>query len=130
MVAYAAARYITVVPEIDLPGHAQAAIAAYPPLGVTGQTPPVSPDWGIHTWLFNVDDGTFQFLENVLGEVIELFPSRYIHLGGDEAAKDQWQQSPAVQAKLRELGLANEMQLQGWFMGRLGPLPRRARTAA
>lgn len=120
VVQYAAQRFITVVPEIDLPGHAQAAIAAYPQLGVTGQAPPVSPDWGVHTWLFNVDDGTFTFLENVLGEVMELFPSRYIHLGGDEAAKDQWQKSAAVQAKLRELKLKDEMQLQSWFMGRLG----------
>ena len=120
VVQYAAQRFITVVPEIDLPGHAQAAIAAYPQLGVTGQAPPVSPDWGVHTWLFNVDDGTFTFLENVLGEVMELFPSRYIHLGGDEAAKDQWQKSAAVQARLRELNLKDEMQLQSWFMGRLG----------
>jgi hexosaminidase len=120
VVKYAAERYITIVPEIDLPGHAQAAIAAYPELGVTGKAPPVSPDWGVHTWLFNVEDGTFTFLENVLGEVITLFPGRYIHLGGDEAAKDQWQQSAAVQAKLRELGLKDEMQLQSWFMGRLG----------
>ena len=120
VVDYAAQRHITVVPEIDLPGHAQAAIAAYPQLGVTGKTPPVSPDWGVHSWLFNVDDGTFAFLENVLGEVIELFPSRYVHLGGDEAVKDQWEQSAAVQAKRHELKLQNDMQLQGWFMGRLG----------
>lgn len=120
VVRYAAQRHVTIVPEIDLPGHAQAAIAAYPQLGVTGQAPPVSPDWGIHTWLFNVDDGTFTFLENVLGEVIELFPSPYVHLGGDEAVKDQWQQSAAVQAKRQQLGLAGDMQLQSWFMGRLG----------
>ncbi|HEY0502401.1 MAG TPA: family 20 glycosylhydrolase [Lysobacter sp.] len=120
VVKYAADRFITVVPEIDLPGHAQAAIAAYPELGVTGKTPPVSPDWGIHTWLFNVEDGTFVFLENVLTEVMALFPSRYIHLGGDEAAKDQWMESTRVQATRRELKLADEMQLQSWFMGRLG----------
>lgn len=120
VVKYAADRYITVVPEIDLPGHAQAAIASYPELGVTGKAPPVSPDWGIHTWLFNVDDGTFKFLENVLDEVMPLFPGKYFHLGGDEAVKDQWQQSAAVQAKIKELGLKDEMQLQSWFMGRLG----------
>lgn len=120
VVAYAAARHVAVVPEIDLPGHAQAAIAAYPQLGVTGEAPPVSPDWGIHTWLFNVDDGTLAFLENVLDDVMALFPSRYIHLGGDEAVKDQWQQSPAVQARMKALGLKDEMQLQSWFMGRLG----------
>ncbi len=120
VVKYAAERYITVVPEIDLPGHAQAAIASYPELGVTGKAPAVSPDWGVHTWLFNVEDDTFTFLENVLDEVMPLFPGKYIHLGGDEAAKDQWQQSAAVQAKKNELGLKDEMQLQSWFMGRLG----------
>lgn len=120
IVQYAADRFITVVPELDLPGHAQAAIAAYPQLGVTGKAPPVSPDWGVHTWLFNVDESTIGFLENVLGEMMELFPGKYIHLGGDEAAKDQWQQSAAIQAKIRELGLKDEMQLQSWFMGRLG----------
>ncbi len=119
VVRYAAQRHVTVVPEIDLPGHAQAAIAAYPQLGITGQAPSVSPDWGVHTWLFNVDEDTFAFLENVLAEVIELFPSRYVHLGGDEAAKDQWQASPAVQARRAALGLEDDMQLQGWFMGRL-----------
>ncbi|WP_206862032.1 family 20 glycosylhydrolase [Lysobacter changpingensis] len=120
IVKYAAERYITVVPEIDLPGHAQAAIASYPEFGVTGQAPPVSPDWGIHTWLFNVDDNTFGFLQNVLDEVMPLFPGRYVHLGGDEAAKDQWEQSATVQAKRKSLGLKDDMQLQSWFMGRLG----------
>ncbi|MDI9238002.1 family 20 glycosylhydrolase [Lysobacter sp. LF1] len=120
VVKYAADRFVTVVPEIDLPGHAQAAIAAYPELGVTGQKPPVSPDWGVNTWLFKPDENTLKFLENVLDEVAALFPGKYIHLGGDEAAKDQWEKSPAVQAKLRELGLKDEMQLQSWFMGQLG----------
>jgi hexosaminidase len=120
VVRYAADRYVTIVPEIDLPGHAQAAIAAYPALGVTGRQPPVSPDWGVHTWLFNVDENTFVFLEHVLDEVMALFPSREIHLGGDEAVKDQWQQSAAVQARRRALGLADDARLQGWFMGRLG----------
>ncbi len=120
VVAYAAQRHVAVVPEIDLPAHAQAAIAAYPQLGVTGQAPPVSPDWGVHTWLFNVDDSTISFLQNVLDDVMTLFPSRYIHLGGDESVKDQWEQSPAVQARLRALGLKDEKQLQSWFMGRLG----------
>ncbi|WP_165782353.1 family 20 glycosylhydrolase [Solilutibacter silvestris] len=119
VVKYASDRYITVIPEIDLPGHAQAAIAAYPQLGVIGTRPPVSPDWGVNPSLYNVDDGTFKFLEDVLDEVMALFPSRDIHLGGDEALKDQWIASPAVQAKKHELGVKNEMQLQSWFMGRL-----------
>ena len=117
---YAAERYITIVPEFDLPGHAQAAIASYPEFGVPGTAPPVSPDWGINTWLFNVDDNTFTFLQNVLDEMMPLFPGRYFHLGGDEAAKDQWEQSATVQAKKKSLGLKDEMQLQSWFMGRLG----------
>ncbi len=120
IVAYAAARQITVVPEIDMPGHAQAAVAAYPRFGVTGQRPPVSVDWGVNPYLYNVDDATFEFIGNVLDEVMALFPSTYIHVGGDEAIKDQWQASPAVQAKMRELGIKGEDALQGWFIGRIG----------
>jgi hexosaminidase len=120
VVAYAAARCITIVPEIDMPGHAQAAVAAYPQLGVTGRRPPVSIDWGVNPYLYNVDDATFTFIEHVLDEVMALFPSRYIHVGGDEAIKDQWQASPAVQAKLRALGLKDENALQGWFIDRVG----------
>jgi len=120
VVAYAAARHITIVPELDMPGHAQAAVASYPQFGVTGERPAVSADWGINPYLYNVDDNTFQFLENVLDEVMALFPSRYIHLGGDEAIKDQWNASPVVQAKMGALGLKNADQLQSWFMGRLG----------
>lgn len=120
IVAYAAARHITVVPEIDMPGHAQAAVAAYPQFGVTGQRPAVSTDWGVNPYLYNVDDATFRFIENVLDEVMALFPSTYIHVGGDEAIKDQWQAAPAVQAKMRELGIKSEDALQGWFIGRVG----------
>ncbi|WP_408951375.1 family 20 glycosylhydrolase [Lysobacter sp. Hz 25] len=122
VVRYAAERHITVVPEIEMPGHAQSAIAAYPELGVTDvvrKAPPVSPDWGVHTYLYGVDDSTFGFLENVLDEVAGLFPSRYIHIGGDEAAKDQWIASPSVQAKIKSLGLKDEMALQSWFVGRI-----------
>ncbi|MFC5741486.1 family 20 glycosylhydrolase [Dyella tabacisoli] len=120
IVAYAAERQITVVPEIDLPGHAQAAVASYPELGVTGKRPPVSPDWGVNPYLYNVDDPTLRFVENVLDEVMDLFPSTYIHLGGDEAVKDQWQASSAIQAKMRALGVKDENALQSWFMGQLG----------
>jgi len=120
VVAYAAARHITIVPEIDMPGHAQAAVAAYPPLGVTGKRPEVSIDWGVNPWLYNVDDATFTFIDNVLDEVMALFPSTYIHVGGDEAIKDQWEASPAVQAKMRELGITGESALQGWFIDRIG----------
>ncbi len=120
LVAYAAARHITVVPEIDLPGHATAAVASYPRLGVTGKRPKVSVDWGVNTTLYNPSLGTVRVMEHVLDEVMALFPSHYIHLGGDEAVKDQWQASPAVQAERRRLGLASDDALQSWFMNQLG----------
>lgn len=120
VVAYARARHITIVPELDMPGHAQAALAAYPQYGVTGKRPTVSVDWGVNPWLYNVNDDTFTFIDNVLDEVMALFPSQYIHVGGDEAIKDQWQASPQVQAKMRALGITSEDALQGWFIGRIG----------
>lgn len=120
VVAYATARHITVVPEIDMPGHAQAAVASYPAIGVTGKHPPVSVDWGVNPYLYNVDDASFRFIDNVLDEVMALFPSRYIHVGGDEAIKDQWKASPAIQAKIRALHLKDEDALQGWFIGKIG----------
>lgn len=119
IVAYAAERHITVVPEIDMPGHATAAIAAYPELGVSGAPMAVSNQRGIHSNLFNVQDRTFDFLEEVLTEVMQLFPSTYLHIGGDEAVKEQWQASPQVQARMRELGVADEAALQSWFIRRL-----------
>lgn len=120
IVAYAAARHITVVPEIDMPGHAQAAVAAYPDVGVTGERPAVSVDWGVNPYLFNVDEHTITFLHNVLDEVMELFPSTFVHVGGDEAIKDQWQASPAVQARMKALGIKDEKALQSWFIERMG----------
>ena len=119
IVRYAAERYVDVVPEIDLPGHSQAAIAAYPWLGVTGQHPTVWIDWGVSPWLLNPDAKTLQFVDGVLDEVMRLFPSKYISLGGDEADKQQWNASPAVRAQMHRLGLANMDQLQGWFIGQL-----------
>ena len=119
IVEHAAKLHITVVPEIELPGHAQAAIAAYPQFGVTGQAPSVSADWGVHTYLYNVDDATFAFLENVLSEVMAIFPGRYIHIGGDEADKYQWRNARQVQAKRRALGLKDDMALQSWFVTRI-----------
>ena len=120
LVAYAAARHITIVPELDLPGHAQAAVASYPELGVTGTRPSVSVDWGVNPYLYNVDEHTITFLHDVLDEVMALFPSTYIHLGGDEAIKDQWQAAPAIQAKIHALGLKNEDALQSWMIENLG----------
>ena len=115
IVRYAAERYVDVVPEIDLPGHSQAAIAAYPWLGVTGRRPAVWTDWGVSPWLLKPDAKTLQFVDDVLDEVMRLFPSRYISIGGDEADKQQWNASPEVQAQMRKLGLANMDQLQAWF---------------
>lgn len=120
LVAYAAERAITIVPEIDMPGHAQAAIAAYPAIGVFGDRPPVSAEWGINPYLFGVDETSLTFVEGVLEEVLSIFPSRYIHVGGDEAIKEQWQASPAVQARMRALGIADEQHLQSWFITRIG----------
>jgi len=121
IVAHAAARNVTIVPEIDMPGHASAAIVAYPQLGVTSEPPQAVPaDWGVYPNLFNVEESTFGFLEDVLAEVMELFPGQYIHVGGDEAVKDQWQASARVQARMRELGVPSEAALQGYFTHRLG----------
>ena len=121
IVAHAAERNVTIVPEIDMPGHASAAIVAYPQLGVTSEPPQAVPaDWGVYPNLFNVEESTFGFLEDVLAEVMELFPGQYIHVGGDEAVKDQWQASARVQARMRELGVPSEAALQGYFTHRLG----------
>lgn len=120
VVAYAAARHVTIVPEIDLPGHATAAIAAYPQLGSASPAPTApGSEWGVYPNLYNVDEATFGFLADVLDEVIALFPGAYVHLGGDEAVKGQWKSSPAVQARMAELHIASEDALQGWFMSRL-----------
>ncbi len=116
LVAYAAARHITLLPEIDMPGHAQAAVAAYPEeVGVTGERPSVSVDWGVNPYLFDTDERSMKFIEGVLDEVLELFPSPYIHIGGDEAVKDQWEASPAVRAQMRKLGVKDAHAMQGWF---------------
>jgi hexosaminidase len=119
IVRYATDRYVTIVPEIDMPGHMQAAIAAYPELGSAGDTPVVSPDWGVHSYILNVDEPTLAFTRDVLDEVVDLFPSPYIHVGGDEAVKDQWKGSPHVQARMRELGIADEAHLQAWFIAHM-----------
>lgn len=121
LVAYAADRGITIVPEIDMPGHAQAAVAAYPEeVGVLGDRPETSHDWGVNPWLFSPSPRSMAFIKNVLDELIEIFPSQFIHVGGDEAVKDQWQRSPEVQAQMKALGLKTENQMQGWMIGELG----------
>ncbi len=119
IVAYAAARYITVVPEIEMPGHAQAAIAAYPWLGNTGQQLEVLNHWGVDQNILNPSDSAIHFMQDVLTEVLALFPSHWIHTGGDEAPKAQWQASPVAQARIRELGLRDENQLQSWMTAQM-----------
>ncbi|KJK36725.1 beta-N-acetylhexosaminidase [Streptomyces variegatus] len=124
IVAYAAERHITVVPEIDVPGHSQAAIAAYPELGNTDviDTTALSvwDTWGINPNVLAPTDNTLRFYEGVFEEVLGLFPSEFVHIGGDECPKDQWRRSETAQARIRELGLADEDQLQSWFIGHFG----------
>ena len=120
IVAYAAARQIVIVPEIEMPGHAQATLVAYPELGTVDPAPTaVSADWGVFPYIYNVDDRTFGFLQDVLDEVMTLFPGQYIHVGGDEAVKEQWKASASVQAKIKALGLKDEHELQSWFIQRI-----------
>ncbi|MFI8005347.1 beta-N-acetylhexosaminidase [Streptomyces sp. NPDC086010] len=123
IVAYAAERHIRVVPEIDIPGHSQAAISAYPELGNTDvvDTSALSvwDTWGINPNVLAPTDNTLRFFEGVFEEVLDLFPvdtSPFIHVGGDECLKDQWKQSPAAQARMTGLGLADEYELQSWFI--------------
>ncbi|MFD1661658.1 beta-N-acetylhexosaminidase [Streptomyces caeni] len=120
IVAYAAERHITVVPEIDVPGHSQAAIAAYPELGNTDVIDTASltvwDDWGVSANVLAPTGTTVRFYEGVFEEVLELFPSGFVHIGGDECPKDQWRRSPAAQARIRDLGLADEDELQAWFV--------------
>ncbi len=119
LVAYAAERQVQILPEIDMPGHAQAAIAAYPELGCVGERPEVNCRWGIHEYLFNIEPETMEFLRGVLEEVIELFPFKYVHLGGDEAVKAQWKNHAPTQRRMAELGVRDEEALQGWFLGQM-----------
>ncbi|MER5682458.1 beta-N-acetylhexosaminidase [Streptomyces sp. NPDC002205] len=123
IVAYAAERHIRVVPEIDIPGHSQAAISAYPELGNTDvidtTTLSVWDTWGVSPNVLAPTDNTLRFFEGVFEELLDLFPaatSPFIHVGGDECLKDQWKESPTAQARIRELGLADEDELQSWFI--------------
>ena len=117
VVAYAAERGITVMPEIEMPGHAVAALTAYPELGCVGEGYQVRRTWGIAEDIFCAGkDEVFTFLKDVLSEVLELFPSQYIHIGGDEAPKARWKDCPLCQARIKAEGLADEHELQSWFI--------------
>lgn len=134
IVQYAADRYITVIPEIEMPGHASAAIAAYPFLSCFPEEPTdttkipwsgpadkkeVQQTWGVFDDVFKPSDSTFTFLENVLDEVMALFPSTYIHIGGDECPKESWKRSAFCQQLIKEKNLKNEEGLQSYFIHRI-----------
>jgi hexosaminidase len=119
VLAYAEKRFVTVIPEIEMPGHAVAALAAYPEFSCTGGPFYVEGRWGVLDDIFCTRDTVFQFLEDILTEVIELFPSKYIHIGGDEAPKKRWKRCHACQMKIQKEGLANEYELQSYFIKRI-----------
>ena len=120
IVAHAASRHITIVPEIDVPGHASAAIVAYPELGVPGfQLQKVPASWGIYHNVFNLEESTLVFLETVLGEVVEMFPGEFIHLGGDEVATEQWEASERIGERMIELEIDSFQSLQNYYVERL-----------
>src|SRR5574344_94840 len=109
IVKYAAERNITVIPEIDMPGHMQAALAAYPELGCTGGPYDIWTIWGVSdNVLCAGNDATLKFIDDVLGEIVQMFPSEYIHVGGDECPKDQWKVCPKCQARIKQLGIVSD----------------------
>ncbi len=121
VVSYAEERGITIVPEIELPGHSQAALAAYPQLSCTGGPFEVETEWGVFKEIYCAgNDSTFIFLEDVLSEVMELFPSEYIHIGGDEVPKYRWEHCDKCQRRISSEGLHDEHELQSYFIGRIG----------
>lgn len=119
IVAFAKTVNVTIIPEIEMPGHAQAAISAYPQLGCTGKQIPVATTWGVFENIFCPTENTFTFLENVLSEVIPLFPGEYIHIGGDEAPKTQWKNCAACQQLIKDKDLKDENGLQSYFIHRI-----------
>ncbi|NOW96493.1 beta-N-acetylhexosaminidase [Mucilaginibacter sp. SG564] len=119
VVKYAAERNIEVIPEIEMPGHSTAVLAAYPELG-NGTGPYKVPGyWGVHHTIYNPGEPTFQFLQDVLTEVMTIFPSKYIHIGGDEVPKDEWKSSALAQKIIHENNLKDEHELQSWFINRI-----------
>lgn len=120
VVQYANNRYITVIPEIEMPGHSSAALKAYPSLGCEpDKNYKLQSDWGVFEDIYCPSEETFIFLENVLTEVIDLFPSKYIHIGGDEAPKTAWENSELAQQVIKREGLKNEHELQSYFITRI-----------
>lgn len=122
VVAHAAARGVRILPEVDVPGHVQALVTAYPEFGNTGTSPGVRTRWGIGGSTLNLEPVTFVFLEKVVATLVELFPFHYLHFGGDEALADEWAASRRIQEHKRRLGLATDHEVQGWFTARLHEL--------
>ncbi|MGD0082539.1 MAG: beta-N-acetylhexosaminidase [Acidimicrobiales bacterium] len=120
IVAYAAERFVAVLPEIDMPGHMVAAIAAYPELGNSGTQREVRTSWGISGHVLNLEPATLRFCKDVLDEVLDIFPWTYVHIGGDECPTTEWESSASAQSLMRDEGLETERQLQGWFTARIG----------
>lgn len=116
IVAYADERFVTVIPEIEMPGHSEEVVAAYPEFGSTDEKTAVRQTWAVSPFLLNPDPVTITFMQNVLSEVMAIFPGPWIHVGGDEAVKTQWKTNPKIQARIKELGLKDEDALQSWFI--------------
>lgn len=119
VIQYAKDRFVTIIPEIEMPGHAMAALAAYPELSCSGGPFEVAKHWGVFNDVYCTHEETFNFLQNVLSEVIELFPSEYIHIGGDECPKLRWSRCAACQKRITENNLKNEHELQNYFITRI-----------
>ncbi|MDR3712597.1 MAG: beta-N-acetylhexosaminidase [Puia sp.] len=120
VVKYAADRYVTIIPEIEMPGHSSAALTAYPWLGCTGGPYQVQQTWGVFKDVYCAgNDSTFAFLQDVIDEVVALFPAKYIHVGGDECPKDSWKTCPKCQKRIKDLGLKDEHELQSYFIQRM-----------
>jgi hexosaminidase len=119
IVGYAAARGMHILPEVDVPGHVQALVTAYPEFGCTGRAPGVRHCWGVADATLNLEPATFVFLEKMIATVVELFPFHYIHVGGDEAMTDEWAASAQIQQRKRELGLVADRDVQAHFTAKL-----------
>ncbi|HWY12996.1 MAG TPA: beta-N-acetylhexosaminidase [Bacteroidia bacterium] len=119
VVSYATKRHVTIIPEIEMPGHSLAAVASYPWVSCTGKKQEVAKTWGVFDDVYCTKDSTFKFLEEVLTEVIALFPGNYIHIGGDECPKTRWKTCPNCQALMRKENLKDENELQSYFIKRI-----------
>lgn len=119
IVAYAQERFVTIIPEIEMPGHSQAVISAYPEFGCTGKPVEVAKKWGVFEEVYCPSEATFKFLEDVIDEVVTLFPGKYIHIGGDEAPKTRWKNCSHCQKLIKDKGLKDEHGLQSYFIARM-----------